>query len=301
MNIVVYHSADFDGRGSAAIIKNTSSEFSGAKYVGLDHSEESKIKSLLDEVLNKNVLGDTGKLIVVDFSFKVEYLRKLYELLGDRFILIDHHISIIREIERAGLTSKIAGLRRDGTAASVLTWEYFNAPRDLPRALKYIGDYDVFNLTDPNTEIFQHGLNTYDTGINSHTWKVIIKSDKKFIDEVLTKGKTVHSYLNSYLYPSVVKHCVFKKIFGFNAVVCNNPIKTSKVFEVIDPEKYRNVDLIMTYVKTSTGDYSVSIYRTPHAPADLDCSVIAKSLGGGGHRGAAGFKANQKQIDEFTK
>jgi len=46
-------------------------------------------------------------------------------------------------------------------------------------------------------------------------------------------------------------------------------------------------DLMITFCRRSDKKWNVSLYSTK---ADIDCGAIAKSFGGGGHKGAAGFQ-----------
>ena len=68
-------------------------------------------------------------------------------------------------------------------------------------------------------------------------------------------------------------------------LVCLNTLQRgSWLFKSVwDPEKH---DAMCAYGRLKDGRWRVSLYSTK---PEVDCGAIAKSLGGGGHRGAAGF------------
>ena len=53
-------------------------------------------------------------------------------------------------------------------------------------------------------------------------------------------------------------------------------------------------DLMITFCRRSDRKWNVSLYSTK---ADIDCGAIAKSFGGGGHKGAAGFQCTELPFD----
>jgi oligoribonuclease NrnB/cAMP/cGMP phosphodiesterase (DHH superfamily) len=84
-------------------------------------------------------------IIMVDFCLhpfsKMITIKKKAKL----FIWIDHHKSAIEENNAVDCT--LLGLRREGTAACELTWEYLmHSP--VPKPVKLLGAYDVHNLSD---------------------------------------------------------------------------------------------------------------------------------------------------------
>jgi len=72
--------------------------------------------------------------------------------------------------------------------------------------------------------------------------------------------------------------------FGDECRACNG---TGKVEE----EPY---DLMITFVRRKDELWNVSLYSTKE---HVDCGVIAKSFGGGGHKGAAGFQCKDLPFD----
>jgi nanoRNase/pAp phosphatase (c-di-AMP/oligoRNAs hydrolase) len=57
-------------------------------------------------------------------------------------------------------------------------------------------------------------------------------------------------------------------------------------------------DGCMCFHMTSDKMISASLYNDN---GEVDCSVIAKSFGGGGHKGAAGFRITLEQFNNLIK
>ena len=53
-------------------------------------------------------------------------------------------------------------------------------------------------------------------------------------------------------------------------------------------------DLMITFCRRKDKLWNVSLYSTK---PDIDCGAIAKSFGGGGHKGAAGFQCKDLPFD----
>jgi hypothetical protein len=154
--IVIYHSADFDGKFSREIAKRHFGET--ADYLGWDYGDPLPI------------IPEGVRIYMIDIS--VDGLMHRPEL-----VWIDHHKSAM-----AKYSWPIKGYRIDGVAACRLAWQWFNHPESPanggvshalpgkedfvdglvtePLAVRLAGEYDVFDHRDSNAELFQHALRT---------------------------------------------------------------------------------------------------------------------------------------------
>ena len=166
--LCIYHIADHDGKGSAAIVKSVYPEI---ELMGLNHDMEIPF-----EEIEKH-----DKIVVCDISLPVDFMFKLSK--EKDFVWIDHHVSVIEQYENVLKNENlepIKGIRRVGTAAMILTWEYFYPDKDLPLGIKLLGLNDIFDLKDyylSGDDIF------YFTIFNP---KITIFDNYKFIDELFT-------------------------------------------------------------------------------------------------------------------
>jgi len=82
------------------------------------------------------------------------------------------------------------------------------------------------------------------------------------------------------------------ELFDYKGIAMNLRGNSQTFKSVWDPKKY---DMMVMFYRTNKGVYTVSFYTTKD---DVDCSVIAKKLGGGGHQKSAGCQVKTLPWDE---
>lgn len=261
---IVYHGADLDGKCSAAIVLKAL----GKKDVELIPYNYGEFP------FEKIEIGE--KVVVVDCSLDFE---KLFEYTTN-IIWIDHHVTAIDKYD--GLELK--GLRRVGTAACELTWEYFMDDSEMPEVVKYLGDYDVwkFALGEP-TKILQTGLRLYDTEPTSDNWDQWLDEDYSLFDEI-NDGKIALKYRDNY-WKDIAKNSFFTTFEGYKCVACNASNVSSQLFDSVEGD----YDIMIPF--SFNGDeWKLSLYTTKD---NIHIGNIATKYGGGGHKGAAGFSCKE--------
>ena len=258
-----FHKSDLGGRCSGAIVKYFHPE---CEMIGVDYND------LVPSIDN----GET--IFVVDFSFSIsemDYLNNTGNL-----IWIDHHKSAIEGMEKLN----IKGKREIGKAACELAWEYFAPNRVIPYTITLLGDYDIWDHSDPFTLIFQYGFRNVENTLpeNQALWSELFESDIP-MTPILKGGELILDYQTKQdkMY---VKGMSYEAEFeGYRAIVMNKAYANSKVFDsVYDPDKH---DIMILFgVKPCELKYSIYCDKP-----EIDVSEIAVKYGGGGHKGAAGF------------
>jgi oligoribonuclease NrnB/cAMP/cGMP phosphodiesterase (DHH superfamily) len=267
-----YHSADLDGHCSGAIVKR---KYPGCEMIGINYGDEFPWESI----------APGEKVFMVDFGLQpfsdMERLQKVSEL-----IWIDHHKSALADAAKAGFVA--GGVVKDGRAGCELTWEFLFPEQPIPWAVHLLGRYDVWDHSDEHTLPFQYGMrNAADTlPENQDFWgKVFCGGD--FFTKTLNEGSLIIRY-EKVQNEKFCKTYAFETEFdGIKGICVNRGLTNSKVFDsVYDPERHR---LMITFcrLKPPAGKWTVSLYSTRE---DVDCGALAKSFGGGGHKGAAGFQ-----------
>lgn len=304
---VIYHSADFDGIFSREIARKFLPD---AELIGWDYG-------------NPKLTVPEGKFYILDLSPECLQPDVLPMADAQRMIWIDHHASAIAKFPAAFL-----GYRIDGVAACRLAWQYFSPDFDgdgmvLPPKVDYVnrtvsepyavrlaGEYDIWDNRDPNADLFQHGLRSMDlTG----RWSDLFTLNRKLsIDEIenlisighqpdlasdgtnfpplvhtlLENGRCLQ-YAATNQNASIIKAAGFTIEFeGLKMLACNNARYNSHLFTAgIKPEH----DALFGFAYRD-GQWAVSLYHAP-GKEHHDLSKIAVKYGGGGHRGACGFRA----------
>ena len=281
--LCIYHIADHDGKGSAAIVRSV---YPDIELMGLNHDMEIPY----DEIKKHD------KIIVCDISLPLEFMFELNE--SADFTWIDHHISVIEQYEKT-VTQKgkkpLKGLRRVGTAAMVLTWEYFYPDRELPLGIKLLGLNDIFDLKDKRVRPFEYAMQSL--GVNRPTdkvWEDVINGTMD-IDAMVEKGKAILSYIRNRNFRLVRAQAFESEYEGLKCICANMPQGYSEFYDSLD--NIKDYDMMVNFFMNKKNCWNLSFYTSKE---DVDVSKIAEKFGGGGHAKAAGA-SSLKELPEFLR
>ena len=266
--IICLHHKDGDGYGSAAVVK-MKYPTDEIKFIGMDYS-----MNLPLEQMNSD---DT--IIIVDFSPIEENGFAQIQEITDKIIWIDHHQTAI---EKHKHFDYLDGIRRIGTAACDLCWEYFFPGAYCPEVIKLLGDYDVWKFEyGDSTRNFQAGIRMEDMRpTNTKLWDLLL-NDSNFVDSIINKGSIITEINNNNWMRSLRAMGYVVNIRGTAAVACNMQASSAG----FDSLKKGLFSAMIVYNHDGK-KYKVTIYSDESGP---DVSVVAKEYGGGGHEHAAGF------------
>lgn len=306
--IVIYHRADFDGIFCREIARKF---LPGAELIGWDYGDPTP-------VIPTNVA-----LYMLDIS--VEGLMD-----HPKLIWIDHHKSAMEKFPATLDGYRIDGVaacrlawqwfsnrgRDIGGAEFYHTppkEDYINRTVKEPWAVRLAGEYDIWDKRDPDAELFQHGLRSRD--IDS-LWPSLLSLDSKLtISEIealmgvghaqnllnpdgtspnpivlsLLEGGKVLQYARTQENESIIKAAGFDLDFeGLKFLACNHARYNSHLFTAgLKPEH----DACFGFAWRD-GKWAVSLYHAP-GKEHHDLSKIAVKYGGGGHKGACGFRTDK--------
>lgn len=280
--ICIYHSKDLDGYCSGAIVKR---KYPDAKLVGYDYGQPFP---LTDEELAGEVV------IMIDVSLPMNDMFVL-GLKASHLIWIDHHISAINDYNNFPPHSQggenITAVLENGISACEGGWKYLFPDEIMPTAVKLLGEYDTWRNQDK--ERWDNAIMPFQYGM-----RMICSSPETFPPElfempaIVTDSpvyKIIHDGQLILTYQKTQNERACRSSFeiefdGLRAICLNNGGANSQVFDsVYDEAKH---DVMIPFVFTGK-HWTFSLYTTKD---EVDCSVIAKSKGGGGHKKAAGFK-----------
>lgn len=308
--VVIYHRADFDGIFCREIAKKFLPE---AILIGWDYGDA------VDDI--KNGVNAEDQLYILDLS--VDELMDHPNL-----IWIDHHKSAIDKYP-----ATILGVRIDGVAACRLAWQwffhesgrgdqsegrpftkedYYERRVTEPYAVRLAGEYDIWDKRDPDADLFQHGLRSRDL---TNDWASLLSLDKKLsVTEIeslidigmqnilrpdgtnpnptvlglLDAGRAIQ-YSKAKENESIIKAFGFTIQFeGFTLLTCNTARYNSQLFTAgLLPEH----DGCLGFNWDGQQQvWRISLYTDKHG---IDLSPVAIKYGGGGHRGACGFRCKE--------
>lgn len=278
--IGVYHNKDLDGFTSGAIIKL---KYPDAKMVGYDYGLP----------FEQEVTGEP--IIMADVSLPMKTMVKIAQLSNWQLTWIDHHISAINDYKEfiGEGESFCNAVLENGIAACEGTWKHLFPEKEMPLAVLLLGEYDTWRNSDKqrwDNEIlpFQFGMRLYCNSVNS--FPVEVFENEELVKQIIHEGLTVLKY-QSQVNELQCKKASFETEFnGLRAICLNGGGFNSDVFKsVYDENKH---DIMMPF-QFDGKKWTISLYTTKD---EVDCSIIAKANGGGGHKKAAGF-----QVEDISK
>ena len=298
--VCFYHNQDLDGHCSAAIVKKYAEENNiKFKSFGWNYGDE------LD-FCQKDF--ENSIAVIVDITPPIDDFREMTNHY-DSVIWIDHHKSAIEEISKADFHHKLYGLQKIGQAACELTWQFF-FNTDLPLPVLLLGRYDVWdkehdfwsNVILP----FQYGMrlnqkkNLEDDEID---WTNLLNvkhhdnvEDFNIMKSIIETGNICLKFEKNE-FEQMANDSYYESEFeDYSAVVINHAGKGSHIFDsVYDEDKH---DIMISWKYQPDKNWSIGLYSTHD---NVDCSIIAKKYGGGGHKGASGFQTKENPLELFHK
>jgi uncharacterized protein len=283
--VVIYHRADFDGIFCREIAKKFLPE---ALLVGWDYGDPE------EDVANG--VNQEDRLYILDLS--VPSLMNHPNL-----VWIDHHKSAI---EKYG---KRVGYQIDGVAACRLAWQWFSLmaatpnPEEFalpdkqhffdrqvqePWAVRLAGEYDIWDKRDTDAELFQHGLRS--ERLTNETWSSLLDENPhgELVVRLLNQGRALQ-FARANENSSIIQEIGFTIQWeGLTFLACNAARYNSHLFVAGLNDSH---DACFGF-KWTGKDWSVSLYHAP-GKEQHDLSKIATKYGGGGHRGACGFRTDK--------
>lgn len=278
--------------------------------------------------------SDYDVIYIVDLS--VDELMARPEL-RDKIVWIDHHKSAIEKWDnRTGPISgnpvpNFEGIRIDGVAACRLCWAWFTwgklpkgalpSKQDTiepltksvfvdrrikePYLIRLAGEYDVWDHRDQNAKVLQFGLRTLSNA------ELRDLCEEEFIDalepeitgcvpavgEIIYHGRAIKAYCDKQNdeYSAAYSHTIMFEGLTFCALNIGQRGNSDLLKGGIKPEH----DACFAWRYTGNDNMvMVSLYHIA-GKEHHDLSKIAVKYGGGGHKGACGFRITLLELQEI--
>ena len=298
--LVIYHSADFDGIMSSLVCR---------KYLLQYKLQDPSITIELFGWNYGDTLPDLARLCenyemiyAVDISFTAEMMNILTQ--SGKFFWIDHHITAIQDSETFGY-SHCPGLRRIGTAACELTWEYLFRDQPTPLIVQYLGAWDVFDKGRFDWEGIVNPIQMACSeryGLIPQKWfkelDNLLTNSENCLDSLIHDGQIIYRYTQRRA-ESYVKRYGFEVLVAgkYKGICLLNATFGSTQFNSI----ISNYDCCVVVNRKSSDMYSISIYIEPEHFIEFNAGEYLKEFyNGGGHKNAAGGFLNFEQFKELV-
>lgn len=276
-----YHN-DMDGRCSGSIVAYFEDNYNKEDYYEVDY--------LMDLMPIVETFEKGERVYMVDYSLKEGTVLEYMLANSMEVVWIDHHSSSTKFLENNPKYDTVKGIRQEGYCGAYLTYQYLFPDESIPYFIKLVDDYDCWkNQMQPYTDYFKLGIENCEWD-GDDLWKSMLSGDNLAIgqpdpvDYVIEMGQGLKSYIVKEMLDYRDRYSYESVIGGYKALVVNRRTNSWIFGDLYD--KYPVV-----CVWAFNGEvYSYSIYSSDKT---VDCSAIAESYGGGGHKGASGFSSKE--------
>lgn len=309
--MICYHHNDLDGKCAAAVVAYY------FKYTNPDNYIESDYTGLKTELCR-----DNDEVFIVDYSFTEDTMEDLLHICdrARKVVWIDHHDSSIDLVKNHPELRDIDNLRirlSKEQSGCYLTYQYFYdaSPNGVPLFIQLISDYDNWNHKSLLCIDFVRGLDIEENNPTDEIWKDLFDEWEMYMegllepynerplpqfeditpldldDEegdffwhkyILDQGTIVSLYLLTQN-QSLVDNFGFESYLDNIKCFCLNAKGNSLMFG----HKIKEYPMCVTFMFDGEA-YNYSVYSEDES---ISCKEIAERHGGGGHKGAAGFRS----------
>lgn len=294
---LIIHHNDLDGHGAGAVVYKYLTEIKGIPEEQIVLREASYEKT-------PGVPEVYDTIFMVDYSISETSIGWLFELLerGNKIIWIDHHKTSLETYKKykAELDSRdISILLNENTeSGAYATFKYLFPEKTIPTFISYIDDYDRWVHKYNDSMYFKCYMETRHTQPYDKVWNELFnsKNNTMFLRKRCDIGKDVYNFTIINNHMKYNDHGYYTYFGDFNVAVINE-FGNSTLFP---KEIFNSVDFVVRFHYNKEGTFTHSIYsKNPM----IDCSILAELLGGGGHKGAAGFTSKKpifKKEEHYT-
>lgn len=291
-----YHSADLDGYCSGAIV-GLAYGWKDVDFRPINYNDSFPWEDITSEDI----------VIMTDFSLQPfdKYMPRLNRTCK-KLIWIDHHKSAIEEeqkwLDMNPDIGPIEGIRSQIEAACELAWKWFFPHKDLPKAVYHLGRYDVWNWeTHKDCLEFQMGMRLFDflnpidweknecKGL--YKWRTLLgREDPDILSleiaKIIKNGEIIIQYRSNKMSMQSKELAFMTELSGLPVIAANIGLTNSQFFDSV-LDRYPEAKAVMTFHYRKKC-WNISLYGIESRDTP-DLGAIAKTYGGGGHHGAAGF------------
>lgn len=222
-------------------------------------------------------------VFILDFSYPLPAMYNLYAACQS-LVVLDHHRTAAEALSIFGgdKATVVFDINKSGAR---LTWEHFNKEYPVPWLVDWTEDRDTWAWKLPRSR----AISAY---IASHPWTFMswegmnaIQPGDEAWNMIAREGEAILRYMQQQA-EGLASKAVLTDVCGYQVPCVNATGLISEVGEILSKGQPFSATW---FERTSDGRRVYSLRSAKDEPQALDVSVIAKTLGGGGHKNAAGF------------
>ena len=208
-------------------------------------------------------------VIIADFSYSLPVLRELAAA-ARSLVVLDHHKTAEPSLVGRPEFEARFDLEKSG---AVIAWEYAFPDQPVPDLLRYIQDGDLWRWELPGAREISAALGSYP--YDFRVWQGLA------VDRLREEGVAILRYQNQQI-ARLRDRAGLEDFAGYRVPVLNTSVWQSE----LGNELAQGRPFAVLWYETA-GERVYSLRSTYQG---VDVGQLAGSLGGGGHRNAAGFR-----------
>lgn len=251
-----------------------------AEFVGLDHGD---VRSVAD------LPALSGRAVyILDFSFGPDILRGIDERAA-KLVLLDHHKSAAEHL--SGFVCRCGGVHFDMTKSGArLAWEYFLPERTMPDLVRFVEDRDIWTWQYPQSAAYLAALDM--EPFDFVRWSALADMDAEQREHFMARGQAMDAQFRK-LAADIAQSAQPLVFNGVQGLMVNAPgIFHSLVGDILSQQ---SGSFALMWVVNQKGVVKAGL----RSQRNFDCITMARSMGGGGHAQACGFKMGADRLPEL--
>ncbi|QIL79205.1 phosphoesterase [Diaphorobacter sp. HDW4A] len=225
---------------------------------------------------------------ILDFSFNAEILSQIDERAA-KLVLLDHHISAQRELGNYRCRCGVVHFDMNKSGAR-LSWEFFHGDAPVPELIRFVEDRDLWRWQYPQTRGFVSALDL--EPFDLQRWQEIADFTPEQLTSFVARGAAMDEKFRN-LAADIARDAQPVNFNGEQGVMVNAPgAFHSLVGDLLSAE---SGTFALMWQVGSEGQIKAGL----RSQRGYDCSVLAVSMGGGGHAQACGFRMAAERLPEL--
>jgi oligoribonuclease NrnB/cAMP/cGMP phosphodiesterase (DHH superfamily) len=232
--------------------------------------------------------GPVDELYLLDFSYPKPMLQDLRSLVGKLFI-IDHHVTAEDALRDFDCHCKIFDMQHSG---AYLSFQYFwpdVGPEAIPLLFEYIEDRDLWRFELPHSHEVTSYIRSFDYDFN--LWSQMEAAMELDFTSCVREGAAIERR-HKQLVDTICAQVTMQALGDYSVPTVNTGVLSSEVgHRLLD--QFPDAPFVASYFDRADGQRQFSL----RSRKSFDCSVVARSFGGGGHATAAGFCTSVSPVE----
>ena len=225
---------------------------------------------------------------ILDFSFAADILSQIDERAA-KLVLLDHHISTQRELGDYRCRCGVVHFDMNKSGAR-LSWEFFHGDAPVPDLIRFVEDRDLWRWQYPQTRGFVSALDM--EPFELQRWQELADFTPEQLAAFVARGEAMDEKFRN-LAADIARDAQPVNFNGEQGVMVNAPgAFHSLVGDLLSRE---TGTFALMWQVGSEGQIKAGL----RSQRGYDCSVLAVSMGGGGHAQACGFRMAAERLPEL--